>query len=657
MQRHKPLHNYEQRKAERFEMKQEAAIKLTAPNQSLSYYRTLSGEQNSSKFWRRIFPITRGRKGIIKINKVSDWNNPPPKNISTPPYTQKIAEEAAKYYEHLYSPQIENNQTNNAKHRLLKKLREWGVENTTSQSAGEDITTEEISKVMTFLPKGKAPGPDRIPNEFYATFANLLAPIYTKYYNHIHHNVKAPKGFTNGLISILHKKGIREDIRNYRPITLLNSDYKILTRILAHRSRALATQFVSNDQIGFVPNTFIAESTLLINMIQAHLDNVQEEGLLIFLDLEKAFDRCSWKYLRQAISALRTTKNYKDWINLLYDDNNPPQRQVISNGYLSRKFNIRQGTAQGCPLSPILFLAIVEGFTRSINNDPNITGIQIGNMTRKLGHFADDSIAFLKSLTELPLFENHLKNFCLATNMLENKDKREILPLGITATKSETLIQRHIREGKPPPTQPTGWKNRNDTVISLGIPHGNVKNFDPFLLAKYAQAKAKLASAKSIHQLPINGRHKILNSIFYGTFRYYMFSIEFPKWLNDSIEQDASHFIWKSKPLFNKDSLGTKGRTGKYINKAATNLPLTKGGAGCLNWKAHTKAFNAFWIIAYLHPREAPWKKILSHWLKPMPPDYLIHLTSKEKLEIKKRIPEGQHIIRKALEAFLEPQT
>eukprot|EP00965_Chrysotila_dentata_P044779 1488493-Pleurochrysis_carterae.AAC.1 len=130
---------------------------------------------------------------------------------------------------------------------------------------------------MTFLTKGKAPGPDRIPNEFYSAFANLIAPAYQKFYNQMHTRSRVPTGFADGLISILHKKGIRKDIRNYRPITLLNSDYKILTRILAHRSRALARQFVSNHQIGFVPNTFIAESSMLINMIQAHLDNVQEE--------------------------------------------------------------------------------------------------------------------------------------------------------------------------------------------------------------------------------------------------------------------------------------------------------------------------------------------------------------------------------------------
>eukprot|EP00965_Chrysotila_dentata_P034234 1139961-Pleurochrysis_carterae.AAC.1 len=99
--------------------------------------------------------------------------------------------------------------------------------------------------------------------------------------------------------------------------------------------------------------------------------------------------------------------------------------------------------------------------------------------------------------------------------MLENKDKREILPLGSTATQSELTRQTCITEGRTPPQNPTGWKNANETIISLEIPHGNIINFDDFLTAKYTQAKAKLASAKSIHQLTINGRNKILNSNYY----------------------------------------------------------------------------------------------------------------------------------------------
>eukprot|EP00965_Chrysotila_dentata_P095162 3145535-Pleurochrysis_carterae.AAC.1 len=59
--------------------------------------------------------------------------------------------------------------------------------------------------------------------------------------------------------------------------------------------------------------------------------------------------------------------------------------------------------------------------------------------------------------------------------------------------------------------------------------------------------------------------------------------MDFPKRLDKSIEEDATHFIWKSQPIFNNNATGTKGRTGRFINKAATNLPLTRGGADCLH--------------------------------------------------------------------------
>ena len=84
--------------------------------------------------------------------------------------------------------------------------------------------------------------------------------------------------------------------RNYRPITLLNGDYKILTRILAKRLLNVVSQFVSPEQIGFVPRTFIAEATMFINLVKAHLESVDEGGILCLLDLEKAFDKVSWRY-------------------------------------------------------------------------------------------------------------------------------------------------------------------------------------------------------------------------------------------------------------------------------------------------------------------------------------------------------------------------
>ena len=189
---------------------------------------------------------------------------------------------------------------------------------------------------MLHLPGGKSPGPDRIPNEFYRNYSRLLAPLLAGAFNEMRTAGKLYNGFSDGYVATLYKKGDRTDPRNYRPITLLNGDYKVLTRILAKRTLTIVTNFVSNDQIGFVPRTFIAESTMLIKLIQAHLEHIDEGGILVFLDLEKAFDRCSWDYLHKALRVLRFTPAFTSWTDMFYDESVGTKRHVIANGYLSK---------------------------------------------------------------------------------------------------------------------------------------------------------------------------------------------------------------------------------------------------------------------------------------------------------------------------------
>ena len=87
-----------------------------------------------------------------------------------------------------------------------------------------------------------------------------------------------PSGMSDGLISLLYKKNVRDDPRNYRPITLLNGDYKIMMRILTQRMNEAVVQFVSDDQNGFVPNAFIAENTMRLKLIQAYIEDQDEEA-------------------------------------------------------------------------------------------------------------------------------------------------------------------------------------------------------------------------------------------------------------------------------------------------------------------------------------------------------------------------------------------
>ncbi len=208
---------------------------------------------------------------------------------------------------------------------------------------------------MENLPLGEQAGPDRIPNAVYKLLAVRFADKLTKVILEAQRLGKLPPSFLRGDIGLLHKKDARDDERNYRPITLLQNAYKIYTRVITRRMRDVVHQFVSEAQKGFVPRTFIAEATMLLNLVENYInDDVEHrEGLFIFLDMEKAFDRCSYDtYMLQALTALGFGEKFCRSVKLMYDEKSPPQRRIYANGYYSPWFPIQSGVAQGCPLSP-----------------------------------------------------------------------------------------------------------------------------------------------------------------------------------------------------------------------------------------------------------------------------------------------------------------
>lgn len=164
---------------------------------------------------------------------------------------------------------------------------------------------------------------------------------------------------TEGIISVLFKKKERNDPRNYRPIILLNCDYKILMRILTARMNKAVVQFVSKDQNGFFPGAFIAENLM---RLKDYIEDENQEALFIFLDMEKAFDRCSWEFLTEGLEKIGYgfDETFVDYVKLAYSHDHPPTRMMYVNGYLGPKFHLGSGVAQGFPLSPLLFLIITE---------------------------------------------------------------------------------------------------------------------------------------------------------------------------------------------------------------------------------------------------------------------------------------------------------
>ena len=239
---------------------------------------------------------------------VRDWSDPSnPQPLPGTPDEEtshnRIAEAFTKYYTPLYAEQPpkrmghdhDGNQIDPYQEAIDTLKSGNRVLKPTAAKCGLPITEQEVAHTLAYLPKGKSPGPDRIPNQFYRVFSSVVGPILTKVYNEsreIHGCL--PDTLRKGIISVLYKKKDRDDPRNYRPITLLNNDYKIMMRILTARMNEAVVQFVSRDQNGFVPDGFIAENIMRLQLIQQLIEEENSEALFVFLDMEKAFDKCSW---------------------------------------------------------------------------------------------------------------------------------------------------------------------------------------------------------------------------------------------------------------------------------------------------------------------------------------------------------------------------
>ena len=545
----------------------------------------------------------------------ADWRDPgnPIRDHTTNDEPSKIPEAITPYYASLYSHKHIDPA---AKDICIDTLRAGNrVLPPTAERCGKPITMAELEDTMNLLPTGKAAGPDGLPNKFYKVFSKTLAPILEKVLDESVTNGELPPAVGDGLITLLYKKNERDDPRNYRPITLLNSDYKIMMRVLAVRMNQAVTEFVSDPQTGFVPDSFLPENTMLLKLIQDWAEDEDEDLYFLFLDMEKAFDRCSWEFMLQALNAIGFDDNFINFVKLAYS--NQTSRRIIANGYIAPPFLLKSGVAQGCPLSPLLFLLITEPLTRLLHPDRRdirqtpllpqqnrIQGARIGQHTHRISQFADDSTLILKPGDEQEA-ETCLRIWQQATAMKENKSKREGLLLGQL---------NNNRQRAPAGVMPGDqWQPDGKPIRALGVPMGNRIDYTEWYLARYRTVKERYGLWPAMRRLSIKGRNLILQSMYYGSFRFWLYSIEMPDILLQHLHSDARHILWASSPKLITHEYGSK-RARPYIAKQAAYRPERKGGAGAMHWESHCRAVYQEWVVRLLHPRRAPWKEIVRAW-------------------------------------------
>ena len=538
------------------------------------------GEKNTKYFLN--LEKRHYKQGIISQLKVDE------NNFITS--DQEILAEGESFFMNLYT-------SNRNIHNLIDTYDFFKHENDTvlndeQRNNCEGLLTErECLAALKTMEQGKTPGSDGLPSEFYRVFWTNISNLLINALNYAHETSQLSITQRRGVIKLIPKKDAEPYfIKNWRPLTLLNCDYKIAAKAVANRLKKVLPDLISCDQTGFMKGRFIGENIRLIDYVIRFTKEKNIPGLLLFLDFEKAFDTIEWPFIINSLQYFGFGPSVVNWVKCLYSN---IESCFLNNGWTSNFFKIERGVRQGCPLSPYLFVLSVEVLAKAFKRNSNIRGIHVNQEEIKISQYADDTTLILNgSQTSLSAALNTLDDFGEASGLKLNSKKTEAIWIGTYSGKTEILLpERNFR-----------WQTNK--VKSLGV--WFTTDPENTVLLNYKEKLEKINNILSnwkYRRLTLSGKITVLKSLVASQIVYVLAPLCTNKKIISEINKLFYLFLWNGK--------GDKIKRDIMINN------YSAGGLKMIDILSFNKALKTTWIKKYLDTdNQGKWKLFLDLELK-----------------------------------------
>lgn len=437
------------------------------------------------------------------------------------------------FYEVLYSS---NNIDTRHIDNYLENVNSRALSQEQRDMCESNLTIAECTKAIIAMKSNKTPGIDGLTVNFYKHFWDKLQHIVLNAFNESYNTGNLPDSMRTSIMSLIFKKGPQDDLENYRPISLTNTDYKILAFVLANRIQSVITTLIGPEQLAYIEKRFIGNNIRLVqDVIESNVN-----GMIFFSDFKKAYDSLEWDFIWKCLEKYNFGPNFIKWIQLLYKN---PQVVIKNNGYLSDPVDLKRGVRQGCPVSCLIFILCLECLADKIRSNNNLNGLKLNITNIKLCLYADDITFFVKN-------EDELKECIREINMYG-----DVSGLTLNLKKCEGLWIGNYKF-RQPGCKVCGINWPTEPIKCLGIFVGHNKNAcDELNWNRKIVKMANILRCWRNRDLTIFGKVQIIKSLALPNIIYSANCCDIPNGVIQRINELIYNFVWGSTERIKRNTL------------------------------------------------------------------------------------------------------